>query len=99
MNREAIVKSVYFGRVQPITIPMPPSDPTYDPVIAAQWNYDLDAASAFVKKSGLTNPTFELRVGSNDPDARKVAQIVQGEYGEDRGDGEHRAGRGSHHPR
>jgi len=79
VNREAIVKSVYFGRVQPITIPMPPSDPTYDPVIAAQWNYDLDAASAFVKKSGLTNPTFELRVGSNDPDARKVAQIVQGD--------------------
>ena len=30
IDRQAIVKNVYFGRVQPITIPMPPSDPTYD---------------------------------------------------------------------
>jgi peptide/nickel transport system substrate-binding protein len=81
IDRQAIVKNVYFGRVQPITIPMPPSDPTYDPKIAAEWDFNLAAAAEYVKKSGLTKPTFELRVGSNDPDARKVAQIIQGDLG------------------
>jgi peptide/nickel transport system substrate-binding protein len=77
IDRQAIVKNVYFGRVQPITIPMPPSDPTYDPTIAAEWDFNLAAAAEYVKKSGLTKPSFELRVGSNDPDARKIAQIIQ----------------------
>ena len=77
INREAIVKNVYYGLVQPITIPMPPSDPTYDAQIAAEWNFDLDAAAAFVKKSGLTSPTFELRTGSNDPDGQKVGEIIK----------------------
>jgi peptide/nickel transport system substrate-binding protein len=81
IDRQAIVKNVYFGRVQPITIPMPPSDPTYDPKIAAEWDFNLADAAEYVKKSGLTKPTFELRVGSNDPDARKVAQIIQGDLG------------------
>jgi peptide/nickel transport system substrate-binding protein len=81
IDRHAIVKNVYFGRVQPITIPMPPSDPTYDPKIAAEWDFNLAAAADYVKKSGLTKPGFELRVGSNDPDARKVAQIIQGDLG------------------
>lgn len=79
IDRKAIVKNVYFGRVQPITIPMPPSDPTYDPKIAAEWDFNLTAAAEYVKKSGLTKPGFELRVGSNDPDARKVAEIIQGD--------------------
>ena len=81
IDRQAIVKNVYFGRVQPITIPMPPSDPTYDSKIAAEWDFNLAAAAEYVKKSGLIKPTFELRVGSNDPDARKVAQIIQGDLG------------------
>ena len=77
IDRESIVKNVYYGLVKPITIPMPPSDPTYDPQIAAQWDFNLAAAAEFVKKSGISNPSFELRVGANDPDARKVAQIIQ----------------------
>jgi peptide/nickel transport system substrate-binding protein len=79
VDRESIVKNVYYGLVQPITIPMAPSDPTYDPKIAAEWNFDLAAAAEFVKKSGLTNPSFELRVGSNDPDGQKIGQIVKGD--------------------
>ena len=79
VDRESIVKNVYYGLVQPITIPMAPSDPTYEPKIAAEWNIDLAAAAEFVKKSGLTNPSFELRVGSNDPDGQKIGQIVKGD--------------------
>ena len=79
IDRDAIVKNVYYGLVQPITLPMPPSDPTYDPVIAAEWNFNLAAAAEFVKKSGIANPSFELRAASNDPDARRIAQIVQGD--------------------
>jgi peptide/nickel transport system substrate-binding protein len=79
IDREAIVKNVYYGLVQPITIPMPPSDPTYDAAIAAEWNYDLAAAAECVKKSGLSNPSFELRTGSNDPDGRKIGEIIKGE--------------------
>jgi ABC-type transport system substrate-binding protein len=77
IDRQAIVKNVYYGLVQPITIPMPPSDPTYDAQIAAEWDFNLDAAAEYVKKSGLTNPTFELRTGSNDPDGRKVGEIIK----------------------
>ena len=47
--------------------------------IAAEWDFNLAAAAEYVKKSGLTKPSFELRVGSNDPDARKIAQIIQGD--------------------
>ncbi len=79
IDRRAIVKNVYYDLVQPITIPMPPSAPSYDPKIAAEWDFNLDAAAAYVKKSGLAKPGFELRVGSNDPDARKVAEIIQGD--------------------
>ena len=53
IDRKAIVKNVYYDLVQPITIPMPPSAPTYDPKIAAEWDFNLDAAAAYVKKSGL----------------------------------------------
>ena len=77
INREAIVKNVYYGLVQPITIPMSPSDPTYDPKIAAEWDFNLTAAAEFVKKSGISNPSFEMRAGSNDPDGQKIAQIVK----------------------
>ncbi len=76
IDRAAIVKNVYYGLVQPITIPMSPSDPTYDPKIAAEWDFNLAAAAEYVKKSGIRNPSFQLRAGSNDPDAQKIAQIV-----------------------
>lgn len=77
IDRNSIVKNVYYGLVKPITIPMPPGDPTYDPKIAAEWDYNLDAAAEFVRKSGIANPRFELRVASNDPDATQVVQIIQ----------------------
>ncbi|MBV8911477.1 MAG: ABC transporter substrate-binding protein, partial [Acetobacteraceae bacterium] len=77
IDRKSIVNNVYYGLVAPITIPMPPNDPTYDPQIAAEWDYDLEAASAFVRKSGIANPRFELRVGGNDPDGMQVVQIIQ----------------------
>ena len=79
IDRKAIVKSVYYDLVQPITIPMSPSDPTYDPKIAAEWDFNLSAAAEYVKKSGISNPSFDLRAGSNDPDAQKIAQIVKGD--------------------
>jgi len=56
---------------------MSPSDPTYDPKIAAEWDFNLTAAAEFVKKSGISNPSFEMRAGSNDPDGQKIAQIVK----------------------
>jgi peptide/nickel transport system substrate-binding protein len=79
VNRVAIVKNVYYDLVLPIAIPMSPSHPTYDPKIAAKWDYDLAAAAEFVKKSGISNPSFELRAGTNDPDGQKIAQIVKGD--------------------
>jgi len=79
IDRKAIVKNVYYDLVQPITIPMSPADPTYDAKIAAEWDFDLAAAATFVKKSGISNPSFQLRAGSNDPDAQKIAQIVKGD--------------------
>lgn len=77
IDRKAIVKSVYFDLVEPITIPMSPSDPTYDPKIAAEWDFNLAAAAEFVKKSGISNPSFELRVQSNDASGRRIGQIIQ----------------------
>jgi peptide/nickel transport system substrate-binding protein len=77
IDRKAIVKNVYFDLVEPITIPMPPSDPTYDKEIAAEWDFDLAAAAEFVKKSGISNPTFELRVQNNDAAYRRIGQIIQ----------------------
>jgi len=79
IDRKGIVKTVYYDLVQPITIPMSPSEPTYDPKIAAEWDFNLTAAADYVKKSGISNPTFDLRAGSNDPDAQKIAQIVKGD--------------------
>ena len=73
------MKNVYYDLVLPIAIPMSPSHPTYDPKIAAEWDYDLAAAAEFVKKSGIRNPSFELRAGTNDPDGQKIAQIVKGD--------------------
>jgi peptide/nickel transport system substrate-binding protein len=77
IDRKGIVKTVYYDLVQPITIPMSPSDPTYDPKISAEWDFNLGAAAEYVKKSGINNPSFDLRAGSNDPDAQKIAQIVK----------------------
>jgi ABC-type transport system substrate-binding protein len=79
IDRQSIVKNVYYGLVQPITIPMAPSDPTYDPKIAAEWDFNLAAAADFVKRSGIAKPHFQLRTASNDPDGAKVAQIIQGD--------------------
>jgi peptide/nickel transport system substrate-binding protein len=79
IDRAAIVKNVYYGLVQPITIPMSPSDPTYDPSIAAEWDFNLNAAAEYVKRSGIRNPSFQLRAGTNDPDAQKIAQIIKGD--------------------
>jgi peptide/nickel transport system substrate-binding protein len=79
IDRKAIVKTVYYDLVQPITIPMSPSSSTYDPAIAAEWDFNLASAAEYVKKSGIANPSFDLRAGSNDPDAQKIAQIVKGD--------------------
>lgn len=76
INRDAIVKTVYSGLVQPITIPMPPSDPSYDHTIAAEWDYNLDAAAQFVKKSGLTNPTFKMRMVPSS-EGQLIAEIIK----------------------
>ncbi len=77
IDRKAIVKNVYYDLVQPITIPMSPASPTYDPAIAAEWDFNLAAAAEFVKKSGIASPSFNLRTGTNDPDGQKIAQIVK----------------------
>jgi peptide/nickel transport system substrate-binding protein len=79
IDRESIVKNVFFGRVDAITIPMPRSDPSYDPKIAAEWDFNLEAAAEFVRKSGIQNPSFEMRVASNEPGNRRIAQIIQGD--------------------
>lgn len=79
IDRKGIVKNVYYDLVQPITIPMSPSSPTYDPAIAAEWDFNLAAAAEFVKKSGIAHPSFTLRAGTNDPDGQKIAQIIKGD--------------------
>ncbi len=79
IDRQSIVKNVYFGLVAPITIPMSPADPTYDPQIAAEWDFNLEKAAQLVKELGVQNPSFEMRVQSQDPSGRKVAQIIQGD--------------------
>lgn len=79
IDRQTIVDTVFFGLVDPITIPMPRVDPTYDPEIAANWEFNLEKAAEFVRMSGIENPTFEMRAYSNDPSNRLIAQIIQGD--------------------
>lgn len=79
IDRKTIAETVFFGLVDPITIPMPRSAPTYDAEIAGEWDFNLEKAAEFVKKSGIENPTFELRAYANDPSNRLIAQIIQGD--------------------
>jgi peptide/nickel transport system substrate-binding protein len=79
IDRQTIVDTVFFGLVDPITIPMPRAHPVYDPDIAGAWDFDLEAAAEFVRLSGIENPTLELRSYANDPSNRLIAQIIQGD--------------------
>ena len=74
INREAIVKNVYYGLVQPITIPMPPRIP---PTMRRSRRSGIStcaAAATFVKKSGSATQPSSCAPACNDPDGQKIAK-------------------------
>ncbi|HVC76339.1 MAG TPA: ABC transporter substrate-binding protein [Candidatus Micrarchaeaceae archaeon] len=76
IDRDSIVKNVYYNLVKPIIIPMPPSNHDYDPSTIQEWQFNLSKAAQLVKASGISNPTFQMGAASNDPNAGQIAQII-----------------------
>ena len=62
VDRETVAKKVYYGLIEPSSVPAPASGWWYDKNAAANLSYDLDKAKAYLAKSKYQGDaaTFEL---------------------------------------
>jgi peptide/nickel transport system substrate-binding protein len=77
VDREAIVKSVFFGNAKPAESAIAPGIDDYDG--AYGYTYDLPKAKKLMAASGVKSFTATLTVPSGDSQASAIAQIFQSE--------------------
>lgn len=76
IDRERIVKEVYFGYSQPLYLPWGPNSPATDPAYAQSQSYDLDAAKALWEKAGSPKGGEAMILGSSSTQVQMM-QIIQ----------------------
>jgi peptide/nickel transport system substrate-binding protein len=76
IDRERIVKEVYFGYSQPLYLPWGPNSPATDPAYAQSQSYDLDAAKALWEKAGSPKSGEAMILGSSATQVQMM-QIIQ----------------------
>lgn len=76
LDRDRIVKEVYFGYSQPLYLPWGPNSPANDPAYAQKNSFDLAAAKNLLQEAG-SPPRAEALADGSDSVHLQMLQILQ----------------------